>query len=115
MAVVGAGHTRLTSSLDRMAASEKTLGSLDVTSDFGNHKPWDPWFGDLQGREDKAVFQGDEGWNRILGCRQCGLARMSPWCLPAVQGRGTLWLCPAASDKLCQTLKSSHFFSWSKY
>lgn len=49
--VVVAGHTtRLTSSLARMAASEKALGSLDVTRELGNPRPWDSWFGGLQGR-----------------------------------------------------------------
>uniref|UniRef100_A0A803VQF5 Uncharacterized protein n=1 Tax=Ficedula albicollis TaxID=59894 RepID=A0A803VQF5_FICAL len=63
---------------------EKTLESLDVARDFVNPRPWDPWFGGLQGKEDKAAFHGGEGWNRILGCGQCGLERMSPWCLPTV-------------------------------
>lgn len=66
------GTTSLTSSPTRMAVSEKTLGSLDVTKDFVNPRPWDPWFGGLQGRADKAAFHGDEGWNRILGCGSVG-------------------------------------------
>jgi len=49
MAVAGC-TTKLTSSLARMAAGEKALGWLDVTVAFGSPKPWDPWFGGLQGR-----------------------------------------------------------------
>lgn len=46
-----AGHTtRLTSRLAETAASEKTLGPLDVTRDFGSPRPWDPWFGVCRAR-----------------------------------------------------------------
>lgn len=59
--VVMAGHTtRLASSLARMAGSDKTLGSLDVTRDFGNPRPWDLWFRGLQSREVKTAFHSDE-------------------------------------------------------
>lgn len=60
--VIVSGHTtRLTTSPARMAAREKTHGSLDITRGFGNPRPWDFWFGGMQGREDKAAFHGAEG------------------------------------------------------
>lgn len=45
--VVLVGYTTRLTSLARTAGSEKTLVSLDITRDFGNLRPLDPWFGDL--------------------------------------------------------------------
>lgn len=97
MAVVAvAGHTtRLTSRLAGTAASEKTLGPLEVTRDFGSPRPWDPWFGGLQGRA-KLHFM-------VVA------AGIGSWAVGSAVGRGICGSAPA-SDKVCQALKSSHFF-----
>ena len=112
MAVVATAGctTRLTSSLARTAASEKALGPLDVIRDFGSPRPWDPWFGGLQGRADLHFMAMGAGMGTWAVGRAGGKDEpMVPsHCLLPQRH---LWFCPPASDKVCQTLKSSHFFS----
>lgn len=57
--------TRLISKLARMAAREKALGLLDVTTDFGSSRPWDTCFGGLQGRAElhfMVMWAGMGSW-----------------------------------------------------
>lgn len=91
-----AGHTtRLTSRLARMAASEKTLGPLDVTRDFGSPRPWDPLFGGLQGKA-KLHFM-------VMA------AGIGSWAVGSTVGRGICGSASCIRQGLSSLKKFTHF------